>query len=521
MLDYLINNAVVFDGINEMPKNISVGIEKQKIAYLGEKLTNSAAKKNIDATGMYLCPGFIDTHASTGLGYTRPHAADHKIYQGVTTEIVGNCGSSQAPLTKLHLPEMKLLEKQIGFTLSWNNFEEWFSYLEQQKLPFNIGSYVGHNTLRAGITDENRQLTMQEISILKNRLDESCRQGILGFSTGLIYTPGCFANTDEIVTLAKIAAKYNLVYTSHIRNERDFLEDAINEAIEIGKMAKIRVYISHLKSAEKGNWGKLPKIIKLIEQANFKGGDVSFEVYPYTAVSTKLRSFIPKEIQGKSTNFMLEQLKNKLEQEKVIKWLESRETQYSEMIMITESTPQATGKNILALAQQHNLTGGQMIINILQNDPNAWIVYKCLSKEDVDEAVLHPKSVICSDSWSYPVNAQNSIGNPHPRTYGAFTRFLETYVIKTQRLSFGNAIKKITSFPANILNIKNRGCIAQNYFADLVLLKPEEIKEKATFTKPRSFSEGTKFLWINGTLLLENGIYQHYIKPGQIIKNGF
>lgn len=518
MLDYLIQNATVFDGADIEPKSVSVGILQNKIAYVGDSLTQSSAKKNIDASGLYLCPGFIDSHASTGLGYMSPNAGDNKLFQGVTTEIIGNCGTSTAPVGKLLKPTMEELSKQIGFDFTWNNLNDWFEKIQNHGLPFNIGTYIGHSTLRGGFCKDIANVGRPEINDMCNVLAEAMQQGALGLSSGLVYAPGSFADTSELIDLAKIAAKHGGIYVSHIRNEREDLEDSVEEAITIGREAGLPVLVSHLKAAEKSNWGKISKVIEQIEKAQAEGVRVKFEVYPYAAVSTKLRTFIPKSALEHGISGLLEKLKTEDWRKKCTDWLEFRRTDYNSMILITESIPGSRGKSILTLSEQRRQPPAETAIDVLQADPDAWIVYHCLSQSDVDEAVLHPDSIICSDSWSHPVNAPNQIGEPHPRTYGAFTRFLENYALKNEQIQFGHAIQKVTSYAADWIGLPKRGRIQEGFYADLSLLDPKNVHEKATFDAPRQFSEGTEKVWVNGVLTLAQGEIRQEL-PGLILKS--
>ena len=198
-------------------------------------------------------------------------------------------------------------------------------------------------------------------------------------------------------------------------------------------------------------------------------------------------------------------------------WLHTRGTDFDAMVLITESLPGATGRSIRQLAQAHETDPAQMVVDILLQDPDAWIIYHCINEDDMDAAILWNDSIIGSDSWSYPVNAPRSIGHPHPRTYGAFTRFLERYALKHPRIPFGHAVRKITSYPARWLKLPRRGRIAEGYFADLVVLDPANVREKATFADPRQFSEGAEYVWVNGTLMLEQGtLYEK--RPGRVLR---
>ena len=467
--------------------------------------------------GVFLCPGFIDTHASTGLGYMLPKAGDNKLFQGVTTEIIGNCGTSSGPIGPLLVDTMFELAESIGFEFTWRSLGDWFEQVESYGLPFNIGTFVGHSTLRAGLVKDHQQVKETDIDAMCQLLEEACGSGALGVSTGLVYAPGSFADTAEIIRLAKVAARHGGIYVSHIRDERQDLEASIEETLRIGHDARLPILVSHLKAAEKPNWGKIPRVIEMIEAARREGLTINFEVYPYTAVSTKLRTFIPKATLADGVRGMVERLKNETWRRQSMDWLVRRGTDFSAMMLIGESLPGVRGRDIADVAREHGKEPAAMVVDLLLADPDAWIVYHCISEDDMDAAVLWPDAIVCSDSWSHPINAPKQFGDPHPRTFGAFTRFLERYALQQQRLPFGEAVRKITSLPAEWLRLTDRGRIAQGVFADLVLLRPEEVKEKATFTEPRQYSEGTDKVWVNGTLMLDQGEVLRRM-PGHVIR---
>ncbi len=517
MLDTLIQGATVFDGESAEPRRLAVGIQGQRIAYVGDDLTGAAAYAQIDAGGLFLCPGFVDTHASTGLGYALPKAADHKLFQGVTTEITGNCGTSSGPVGPLLRATMERLAEEIGFTFDWRSLGEWLGLVEDYGLPFNIGTFVGHATLRAGRVGDHQEVTEAEVGEMCADLDRALRDGGLGLSTGLVYAPGSFAETREIICMARVAAGHGGIYVSHIRDEREDLEHSIEEAIEIGRGADLPVLVSHLKAGERPNWGKVPGVIRRIEEARAAGTRITFEVYPYAAVSTKLRTFIPKAALAGGVGEMVERLKSEPWRRRSVDWLDARGTDYDAMRLITDSFPGARGRSVAEIARDRGEQPAQAAVELLLADPDAWIVYHCLDDGDVDAAVCWPESIICSDSWSHPVNAPNQFGDPHPRTFGAFTRFLERWSLGEERIPFGQAIRKITSLPADWVGLPGRGRIAEGAWADLVLLDPARVKEKATFDDPRQFSEGTEAVWVNGTLVLEDGEIRRRM-PGHVLR---
>lgn len=515
-VDCWIHGATVFDGIRTDPRQVSVGVTSDRIIHVGERPVAASADIVVDGAGLYLCPGFIDTHASTGLGYMLPHAADNKLFQGVTTEVVGNCGTSTGPIGPHLVATMERLANEIGIEFTWRELGEWIDQIEAYGLQFNSGSFVGHSTLRASHCRDVRSVGATEVKAMVRDLSIAMDQGAMGLSSGLVYAPGSFADTEELVSLAREAGRHGGSYVSHIRNERDEVDAAVDEAIEIGRRGELPVLISHLKVAERPNWSRMRSVIGRIEAAQQRGQTVAFDVYPYTAVSTKLRTFLPKEIMDAGVAGLADRLRDPEWIANCHAWLLGRETDFAGMVVIGESLPGASKQNIADLARHRSLPPERMLTDILHADPDAWIVYHCLDQADVDTAVLWPDSMICSDSWSHPVNAPNQFGDPHPRTYGAFTRFLERYPL-AGKIPFGEAIRKITSLPAAWLGLSDRGRIEIGAAADLVLLDPSRLKEKATFEEPRQMSEGCVRVWVNGVTVLADGEILER-RPGQFLR---
>jgi len=508
MLDYYIQNATICTGRKESARLGNVGVKNDKIVcihYDGDNYTKPDAKQTIVATGLLLTPGFIDPHASTGFGYFFPNAADHKLYQGITTEIFGNCGTSPAPIGKHLQNTMSSLSDDIGFPFEWKTMQEYFDQIED-KIQFNIATLVGHSTLRAGNMEDWHKLEPEQMEAMKSDLATAMDQGALGLSTGLIYAPGCFAEMDEIIELAKIVAQKGGVYASHIRNERDKVLEAVEEALTIGKEANIRVLVSHVKAAEKENWGKMPQVLKLIETFNETSDlKAACDVYPYTAVSTKLRAFIPKYMLKDGIEAVGDKMKDPENIKAIADWIVSKDYDLSNMLIISDDLDLYYNKNISEIAQEFAITEAQAIARMLEASTEVWVVYHCIDQKDIDAAVMWPNSMICTDSWSYPINAPKTIGQPHPRSYGAFTEFLQRFVIDHKMLGWEEAIHKITYLPAQFFGLKNRGEIKEGFFADLVLLDPNKVKANATYKSPRELSSGVVHLWVNGVQLIRNG----------------
>ena len=501
----LIRNALVYSGRLEPPRKTDLAVENDRIAAVGADLPEERIERVIDAEGLLLAPGFIDPHASTGFGFFFPQAADHKLYQGITTEIFGNCGTSTAPVGEGLVATMERLAEEIGFPFEWSSLGEYFSAVEK-RLQFNIGSLIGHSTLRQGYVADWNNPRPDEQKAMEAALAKSMEEGALGLSTGLIYAPGCFAPTGEIVGLARVAKRYGGVYASHIRDERDRVEEAVEEALTIGRQADIPVLVSHLKAAERKNWGKIPRLLERIERYNDSGeGRAAIDVYPYTAVSTKLRAFIPKHFLENGVEALPQRLKAPDAIRQIEDWIEQKGYDLSQMLVISHEFERYYGKDIRQIAAEQACSLAEAMAAILIDSTETWIVYHCIQEADMDAAIRWPRAMICTDSWSYPINAPNAIGQPHPRSYGAFTTFLERYVLEKKWLSWEEAFHKIAYLPARFFNLEGRGVIEPGAFADLVALDPAAVKANATYLDPKRLSGGLVHLWVNGRQMIENG----------------
>ena len=517
MLDYLIKNAKICSGALNPTEAMHVGIQGDRIKLFPIETELAPARQVIDAQGWILTPGFIDPHASTGFGYFFPNAADHKLYQGITTEIFGNCGTSPAPIGQHLVGTMERLSEEIGFPFQWRTLSEFFEQIKD-KLQFNIGTLVGHSTLRGGHMEDWNNLTESQLEEMKAALAQAMDEGALGLSTGLIYAPGCFAEQEEIVALAKITAEKGGLYASHIRNERDLLEEAVDEALTIAKRAEIPVLISHLKAAERENWGKIPRVLQKIENYNTQNTlKATVDVYPYTAVSTKLRAFIPKYILQDGIEAVAQKVQDIKVVEDIAAWIKKKDYDLSQMLIISDEFKEFYGKNVVQIAEEIDCSLAETIAKMLQKNTETWVIYHCIDQDDIDHAIQWPQAMICTDSWSYPINAPKTIGQPHPRSYGAFTTYLERYVLQEKKLSWEEAIHKITYLPAQLFQLKNRGQIKADYFADLVLIDPDKLKANATYLNPKSLSSGVEYLWVNGKMVIKAGNILDTC-PGKILK---
>lgn len=507
MLDYMITGAEVYDGDGGDPAMVAVGISGDRIAYVGEPLGAGAARETIDGRGMLLSPGFIDVHASTGLGYFFDHAGDHKLYQGVTTELFGNCGTSPGPIGPHLEATMRRLSEKIGFPFAWRSLAEYFAQIEARGLPLNVASLVGHSTLRGGALPHWETVTPDQHTAMETQLAQAMVDGAFGLSSGLIYPPGCFAHIDELIALARVARHHGGFYASHIRDERDQVGQAVDEALEIGRAARIPVLVSHLKAADRPNWGKIPDILATIERVRAEHDlKVAVDVYPYTAVSTKMRAFLPKELLADGIEAVPAKLAEAAWRERCRDHVIERQTDFDNMVIISDEVPDTAGKSVARIAAERGQSAADAACDLVAANPELWMVYHCIDEADMDAAMLWPDAMVCSDSWSYPVNAPHQIGEPHPRTYGAFSRFLKRYVFDRSMLTYGAAVRKATAMPADFIGLVDRGRIRVGGKADILLLNPGTFADNATYLQPRSFSSGVSYLWLNGKLSFRQGV---------------
>ncbi|MBS1525953.1 MAG: D-aminoacylase [Bacteroidetes bacterium] len=483
--DIIIKNGKIIDGTGNPWFYGDVGIVKDKIVSIGD-LSKDDAGKTIDATGLIVAPGFIDVHTHIEGDEKKTPTADNFIYDGVTTVITGNCGTSEVDLKK------------------------YFKFLDSLKLSVNVGSLIGHNDVRravlgeAAVTPNADQLQQMEYLV-----EQAMRDGAMGFSTGLIYTPGLYSKTDEVVALAKAAAKYHGVYTSHMRNESDKIFDAINEAIDVGRQAHMPVEISHFKVGLP-NWNKSDQMIAMVEKARAEGLDVTVDQYPYTASSTTLSVLLPDWLHDGGRDSVLKRLADPVIHQKVIgemmKDMARRGRQHFDYAVVAHCDSDSTlnGRNIM----QINIAKGrestipneiETILDIIRIG-GASMVFHGMNEDDVENIMKFPLTMIISDSGI----RQFGEGVPHPRGYGSNARVLGVYVREKHLITLEDAVRKMTSLPAQKFHLAGRGLLQPGMFADIVVFDANTVKDESTFDHPHAYSTGFKYVLVNGKLTVDN-----------------
>ncbi len=484
--DILIVNGKIIDGTGNNWFYGNVAVKEGKILRVGRDV-HPSAKKTIDANGLIIAPGFIDVHTHLEGDEAKDPNATSFILDGVTTCITGNCGSSGTDIKK------------------------YLSWIDSLKLSINVATLVGHNDVRKAVMGRaNRDATPEEMSRMEEIVDRAMKDGAVGLSTGLIYIPGTFTKTPEIVSLAKIAARYNGVYASHMRDEGDSVTQAIEEALTIGREANLSVQISHFKLSGQHNWGRSKETVPMIEAARKAGIDVTIDQYPYTASSTSISTLVPDEILADGQD----SIKARLQRPEIKKYvvnsmlarLKKRKLKHFSYAVVAYYAPDTTynGKSIEQInrmkgrkhkAKEEALT----VIDIMMNG-GASAVFHGMGEEDVKRIMQYPFNMFASDATIRVLNA----GMPHPRGYGTNARVLAKYVREEKVLTLEEAIRRMTSLPAQKFQLKDRGLIKEGMAADIVIFDEMEVKDLSTFEKPHAYSKGFHFVIVNGVLTVEN-----------------
>lgn len=516
--DLVIHGARVIDGTGNPWFHADVGVSGDRIAKI-DQIAGSGTKE-IDARGLVLSPGFIDMHSHSDYALLVDGNAEGKIRQGVTTEVIGEA-SSAAPRCPRAKEEDEEATAPYGLSLDWTDFTGYFKRLLSQGIAVNVASYVGQGRARlCGLGPDARAATPEDLTRMRQIVDEAMQQGTIGLSSGLIYAPGSFAPTSEIIELAKVAARYQGIYTSHIRNEGDGIARAIDEALEIGREAKIPVHILHLKVSGKNNWGRMPQVIAHIQKARDEGAEISADQYPYVASATGLSSRLPEWTLDGGIAKLLERLREPATRSTIIQEMRSNPYDWKLAVIALVLKPenkQFEGKSIAELAQaRHSDAENAALDLLLQENGTVRMIYFSMNEDDVRYALRVPWVSIGSDGTALKPEGVLGQGRPHPRNYGTFARILSTYVRDEKVLTLEDAIRKMTSLAARQLGILDRGEIREGAFADLLLFDPAKIKDSSTFNDPHRLAEGMSYVIVNGKTVIEHGEHTGH-KPGQII----
>jgi len=527
VFDVLVRRGHIVDGSGNPWVKADLGVVNGKIEAIAN-LTGESGSKKIDAKGLIVTPGFIDMHSHSDFYVLLNPYGESKIFQGITTEVVGNCGDSAAPMNdRLGAYREKYMRQELGrdFKFNWSSMREYMERINERGASFNVAPLVGQGTVRANVMGfEDRKPTDTEMKKMRGLVAKSMEEGAWGLSTGLIYTPGCYTETDEIVSLAKVAAKYCGIYSSHIRGEGETLLQAVSEAVEIGEKANIPVEISHFKASERKYWGMTKESLRLVDEARAKGIDVTVDQYPYLAGSTGLSALLPYWAREGGNDVMLERLKDpetrkRIKEDYGLNGIKTVEREWDQVrIVFAEKHPEFMGKSIAEIAKIEDKDPSDAVFDLLMEEQaSVDIVFFSMSEEDVRQVMKSPYMMVGTDGSAVSPKGILGRGKPHPRFYGTFPRILGSYVRDEKILTLQEAVRKMTSMSAQKIGLRDRGLLREGMVADIVIFDARKILDEATYTDPHRFPSGIHYIIVNGEIVVRKNRHTRAL-PGRALK---
>ena len=525
--DLLIRHGTVIDGTGRPGVAADVGVSGGRVTAVAPALEGDAAR-DIDASGRIVAPGFIDAHTHSDFTLLSTPGADSKVRQGITTEVVGNCGFSPAPVAPQTLD---LLKEYVGFLnadlpWNWQRLGEYYQRVSDQGCAMNLVPLVGHGAVRIAVMGfADRAPSADELVHMQRLVGEAMEDGAFGLSSGLIYTPGCYGDMAELVALAQVARQAGGVYATHMRGEGGTLEEAISEALSIGEEAGIPVQISHLKASGRENWGKMERALQTIEAARERGIAVTADIYPYIAGSTTMTSLFPAwTLEGGMDRF-LARIADRDTQRRIIDEVQGDGAGWSRatgslgwddiLVASCQHQKQFEGCTMAQIADAMGKEPPEAMMDfLLAEQGRVAVVLFMMCEENVALGIAHPLLMIGSDSLAL---ATGQGGKPHPRTYGTFPRVLGKYVRDERLLSLEEGVRKMTSMAADTFGLSDRGVLAEGKAADITIFDAATVADQATFDAPHQYSTGIDYVIVNGQIVVEHGV-QHPVLPGQVLR---
>ena len=529
--DILIKNGIIVDGSGTPAYVGSVAINADTIVAVGN--LTARGKLEIDATGLVVAPGFINTLSWATESLIQDGRSKSDIMQGVTLEVFGE-GWSMGPLSQNLKNELQLPNAQgdIKYEIDWNTLDEYLQSLVRRGISPNVASFIGATTVRINhIGYENRPPTADEMSSMKQMVREAMEDGALGVGSSLIYAPAFYSSTEELIELSKVASEYDGLYISHMRSEGNGLLQSIDELITIADKADIRAEIYHLKMSGKENWSKYDEVIRKIDSARVSGLSITTNMYTYIAGATGLDASMPPWVQEGGYDKWAERLQDPAIRRRVLKEM-TTPTDKWENLMYAAGTPDNlllvgfkndslrhyTGKTLTEVAEIHGKSPEETAMDLVVADGSrVGTVYFLMSEENIKKQVALPYMSFGSDAGSLSPEGVFLNSSTHPRAYGNFSRLLGKYVREEKIISIEEAIRKLTSLPATNFKIKKRGSLTKGFFADLAIFNPETIQDHATFDEPHQLSTGMIHVFVNGEQVLKNGSHTGAL-PGRVVR---
>ena len=530
--DLIIRNGRIIDGTGSPWYRGDVAVSNDRIVAIG-RLADATARKTVDARGEIVAPGFIDMLGQSELTILVAPSVPSKIYQGITTEITGEC-YSVAPLDDRIIANNRKYYEHLGITPTWRTLDGYFARLEKQGIGINLGTYVGATSVRRMVLgDDDVKPTPAQLKEMQALVATAMKNGAMGLSSALQYTPAPYASTDELIALARVASRYGGIYATHMRDEGNDETSALDEVFRIGREAHIPVEIFHLKAAGKANWGKMPSVIAAIEHARADGIDVSADTYAYTAWGNSLSAIVPPWAHAGGRDKLIARLKDPTIRARIKQYIQDpsqdknwnnewKEAPGPDGILITSVGNPALrslqGKRISDIARAWHEEPLDAALDILIKDDAATSVAVFgMDQTDVTTVLKQPWVSICNDSEGTEPWGILGKAHPHPRAYGTFPQIIQKYVEQQHVLSLPDAIRKFTSLAAQRMGLTQRGVIKVGMYADIVVFDPAKIRDTATFERPNQLAEGMDYVIVNGVPVIADGEMTHALS-GKVLR---
>lgn len=503
MYDYILRGGTVVDGTGSPAFQADVAIKDGRIVDIAATLVG-AAKQIVDVTGLAVAPGFIDIHSHSDTSFLLDGRCESKIYQGVTTELAGQCGSTIYPCPKDRMDNIRNFAGSVFTGFASDSFQAFMNKVQAQgkKMSTNLISLIGHGALRCGVMGfEDRKATPEELKEMQELLHRDMQAGAWGLSLGLGYAPGVSSDQEELNALGEVVAKYDGIITSHMRDQGSNTPSSLEEMYEINRKTGAHIHIAHFKASEKNNWGRAPEFVQNVAAAREAGINVTVDLYPYTAASSGITTSFPKwSIQG-GTDMAIARLKSE-ERHRIMDFLEdafqTKSDGESLYVVTTEGRyPAADGKNIWELSQELGLSMAETMAKVtIETEARCTCISFCMSEGDVDYMLAQKNYTIGSDGRGLPLAAEENKGKPHPRNFGTFPRFLRW--AREKGISLEESVYRITGLSADVLGLTDRGTLRIGLVADITVFDPVNVADKATYVDPFQKPEGIKHVFING-----------------------
>ena len=528
--DLIVRNGTIYDGSGSPPTRGDLAIAGDEIADIGV-LSNARGKAEIDVAGLAVAPGFVNMMCWANESLIEDGRSQSDIRQGVTLEVMGE-GDSMGPLNEAMKEAMVKDQGDIKYEVTWNKLGEYMEYLERRGVSPNVASFIGAATPRAYVIGyDDRPPTAGELEKMRELVRQAMREGAMGVASSLIYPPGSFAKTPELVALAGAAAEYGGMYITHLRNEASGILDALEELLTIARQARVRGEIYHLKVSGKSNWPKADQVVEMVERARTEGLQITADVYTYPAGSTGLNSTMPPWVQDGGFAESLRRMKDPAMRKRIAREMLEESDKWENMYLgsgspdnillvgfKTEKLKPYAGKTLAEVARLRGKSPEETAMDlIVEDESRVDTVYFTQSEENLRRFLAQPWVSFCSDSPSIAPEGVFLKSSVHPRAYGSFARLLGRYVREQKILKLEEAIRKLAALPAQNLRVDRRGMLKKGYFADVVVFDPQRIEDHATFAQPHQYATGMIHVFVNGRQVLKNGEHTG-AKPGRFVR---